>query len=59
MGLIDVKYIMSEDLTPEEREELQIRSETGLIAIETSNPTLNVKGVEVIDYVENLLNLSD
>ncbi|MEK6867571.1 MAG: hypothetical protein AABX98_01995 [Nanoarchaeota archaeon] len=50
---------MSEDLTPEEREELQIRSETGLIAIETSNPTLNVKGVEVIDYVENLLNLSD
>ena len=59
MGLIDVKYMMAEDLTSEEREELKIKSETGLVAIETSNPTLNVKGVEVEDYVENLLSLGD
>ena len=59
MGLIDVKYMMAEGMTAEERKELDITTDTGLIAVETTNSDLKVKGVEVKSYVERLLNLGD
>jgi hypothetical protein len=59
MALIDVKYVMAEDLTEQDRKELNINVDNGLIAIESTNPTLSVKGTIIKDYVENLLNLGE
>jgi len=59
MVLIDVKYVRAENLTKNEREELGINIDRGLIAIETTNPNLKRKGIVITNYVDHLLSLGD
>ncbi len=57
MGLIDVKYVLAENLTQEERTEIGIDVAVGLVAIETTNPILKHQGRVIKNYVEHLLSL--
>lgn len=59
MALIDVKYVRAENLTSAAKKELGVKVATGLIAIETTNPTLKRKGILIKNYVENLLSLGE
>jgi hypothetical protein len=59
MALIDVKYVRAENLTNEERKELEIEAKIGLVAIETTNPDLKRKGIVIDNYVDYLLGLAD
>lgn len=59
MALINIEYARAENLTAEEKKELGITVDSGLIAIETSNPEIKDKGVVVENYVDYLLNLGN
>jgi hypothetical protein len=54
-----VKYVRAENLTNEERKELEIEAKIGLVAIETTNPDLKRKGIVIDNYVDYLLGLAD
>ncbi|MDP1694495.1 MAG: hypothetical protein Q8L34_03060 [Candidatus Woesearchaeota archaeon] len=59
MAIIDVKYVKASNLSAEEKKELGITVPEGLVAIQTTNPTLKRTAIVVDNYVEHLLSLGD